>query len=190
MTDNKYPHWRDALFGNDGAVANIRCAVKYTFWHVGYALLGVLGVVLLAGAWGLDKVTGRESVARVRSALGHPYVSDAVDLIVAWACGIILGIYASIAIIKIVRDPFLLVEIIAICVGVIGGLLALLALGIYLWEKTRDGRQTLAKSTSNVMHRAGERAVETPGVRRVYGECPVSMDIEPKWFERVTQAFD
>jgi len=44
--------------------------------------------------------------------------------------------------------------------------------------------------TTSAFHRAGERAVETPGVRRVYGECPVSMDIEPKWFDRLTEAFD
>jgi hypothetical protein len=69
QTEEKYPHWKEALFGNDGAVANLRCAVKYVFWHTGYALLGILGVVLLAAAWGIDKVTGRKSVARGRSYL-------------------------------------------------------------------------------------------------------------------------
>lgn len=190
MNEDKYPHWKEALFGNDGAVANLRCAVKYAFWHAGYALLAVLGVVLLTGAWLIDRVTGTETVARVRSAFSHPYVSDAVDLTVAWACGIVLGIYASVVIIKVIRDPMLLVEIIAVCVGIVGGLLVLLALGIYLWERTRDTRQTTAAVMGGAARKAGERAVETPGVRRVYGQCPVSMDIEPKWFERVTEAFD
>ncbi|AGM11617.1 hypothetical protein HCTV5_6 [Halovirus HCTV-5] len=190
MEENKYPHWKDALLGNDGAVANLRCAVKYGFWHAGYALLGVLGIVLLALAWTFDKVTGTGAVDRVQSFLAHPYVDDATDLILAWAVGVYFGAIASWLIIKIIREPFLLVELIAVCVGVIVGALAIVAVAAYLWKKTRDTRQTTVALAGGAARRAGERAVETPGVRRVYGQCPVSMDIEPKWFERMTQAFE
>ena len=34
-------------------------------------------------------------------------------------------------------------------------------------------------------NKAGSKAVKTPGIRRVYGNCPVHFNIEPKWFEEL-----
>lgn len=189
MSD-EYPHWREALFGNNGAVANLRCAVKYGFWHAGYLLMLLLGIVLLVGAWALDRVTGTETVARLRSASQHPYVSDAVDLILAWACGVYLGLVVAVGLIEVIRNPMLLVYGIGIAIGTIVVLAVVVALAVNVWRATRETRQTTVQVVGGAARQAGERAVETPGVRRVYGQCPVSMDIEPKWFERVTEAFE
>lgn len=190
MNEDKYPHWKEALFGNDGAVANLRCAVKYGFWHTGYLLLLALGLVLLSAAWLIDRATGSSVASRVNDFFAHPYVDDATDLILAWAAGVYLGAIAAWVIIEVIRDPMLLVYGVAGAIGTIVGLVALAFVISYLWNLTQDTRQTTVAVAGGAARRAGERAVETPGVRRVYGQCPVSMDIEPKWFERVTEAFE
>jgi len=132
--EDKYPHWKDALFGNHNAVANLRCAVHYVFWHGVYALLAVIGVLVVGGAIYLLVTAFWQFLAAVGGGLG----------------------------------------VVILLVG--------LAL---LWEKLRDPAKSAANGAAAKANVAGQKAVQTPGVRRVYGECPVSLDQAPHWFENL-----
>lgn len=185
MTEGKYPHWKDALLGN-GTVANLRCAVKYGFWHLAYGLLFVLGVILLAGAWLLDKTTGSSAVGRVQSGLGHPRVKQAGRVLGYGFLALYAVFIVAVVVKAIIEDPMLLVWAVGVCVAfIVAAVRAILA-----WEYGGDKAKTTVHVAKGAASRAGERAVETRGVRRVYVNCPVHMDIEPKWFERITEAFD
>jgi hypothetical protein len=62
-----------------------------------------------------------------------------------------------------------------------GALIGALLLAEFLSDPAKSAATGVAVRTRAI----GERAVETPGVRRVYGECPVSMDMAPKWFDKL-----
>lgn len=180
----KYPHWKDALFGGD-TIANIRCAIKYTFWHLTYLLMGIVGAFLVVVATVLGKL-GRTSAARkVGAAARDDRVKKAVDVLFLMTFGFVVVGGLIVVAAFIILHPFAFLKGAAMFIGA-----ALLALGLLLvYEKSeswlKGAMYKTAKPIGSGAKKAGSKAVQTPGVRRVYGECPVSWDIEPKWFDKI-----
>ena len=194
MDDDKYPHWKDALFGNHNAVANLRCAVHYVFWHALYALIAVAGAIVvgaiklgmavapylgpLASPVGtaLDRLF--DGVAYV---LNHRYTQKAFEAVmVICAIGILIG--GAAALVFYLYTQFW--ATISLIGGIILGLGAILGI-LLLAEYISDPAKNAANGVAAKANAAGQKAVQTPGVRRVYGECPVSMDAAPKWFDNL-----
>jgi len=192
MDEDKYPHWKDALFGNHNAVANLRCAVHYVFWHAVYALIAVIGVVVVGaikagkaiapylGPVGEPLVAGLDAIfGKVSYVMNHRYtkkLGDAVLLI--FAVGVIVGAVGGLAFL-LYTEFWATLTLIG---GVLLGCVALFGL-LILAEYLHDPAKNAASGAAMKMNAAGEKAVQTPGIRRVYGECPVSMDMAPKWFD-------
>jgi len=192
--EDKYPHWKDALFGNHNAVANLRCAVHYVFWHGVYALLAVIGV-LVVGAIKAGKFIAQYLgplaepterfldglFSRISYVMNHEYtkkLGDAVFVIVA----------IGLAVTVVGGAIYLLVTAFWQFLAAVGGSLGVVALlfGLLLLaEKLRDPAKSAANGVAAKANVAGQKAVQTPGVRRVYGECPVSLDMAPHWFEKL-----
>lgn len=194
--EDTYPHWKDALFGNHNAVANLRCAIHYVFWHSVYAMIAVVGVLVLGTVKvlktiskplgplsdpidrGLDRV-----VSTANYVLNHEYTEKFFNaLLVLFVIGVVMYVCGIIvyAIILLGVLEFAKVLGVTIVIGAlfIGALYALEVITPYVL----GAGASAADYTANKARQAGEKAVETPGVRRVYGECPVSLDMAPKWF--------
>lgn len=186
MEEDKYPHWKDALFGEDSAYANLKCAVKYGIWHAAYALLTVLGAGLVIAAVVIDKITGSSLANRVMKIADHPKVKFAGRAIVVSILGIWVLFALGMVAVEFYHNPIYLVYTAAAIAGVIVALIGI----IIVEEKTQEYRQTVVRSANGVAVRVGTKAKETPGVRRIYGRCPVSMDIEPKWYQNLKDKFE
>lgn len=198
MSDNEldveYPHWKDALFGNHNAVANIRCAVHYVFWHGVYALIGLVGVLfvgLLKIGMILSPVFGplgkpiESALSRVYHGLeavaNHRYTE-----LVAGAALVVVFVAAVVAtitffILALLNQFWMVVQSMVIAVGlfIMAGAL------LYAIELLSGPTKSVATSVAVNARETGEKATEAPGVRRVYGKCPVSMDQTPKWFDKI-----
>jgi len=194
MDDDKYPHWKDALFGNHNAVANLRCAVHYVFWHAVYALIAVIGVVVVGaiklgkaiapylGPLGAPLVAGLDRFFNgVSYVLNHRYTQTIFEGVMVIAAIVILVGFIGVVIWQLIVAPW---ETLALIGGVILGFAILLGI-LLLAEYLRDPARNAANGLAAKANTAGQKAVQTPGVRRVYGECPVSMDAAPKWFDNI-----
>ena len=192
--EDKYPHWKDALFGNHNAVANIRCAIHYVFWHSLYTLIAV-GGALVVGMFKVGKALSplfgplEARVARgfdwlisgVNTVVNHPYTKKAGEYGAIAFVLFAAGYFAGLIIWMLLHDPLMLaaaVVVIPITFGVMLGL-------VIAYEKLRNPASSAANSAASTARAAGERAVETPGIRRIYGECPVSLGQPPKWFDNM-----
>lgn len=187
MTD-EYPSWREALFSDD-KIANIRCAIKYVFWHGAYLLLALLGVLLVAGAKVLDALSrsgGNRAVGGVKRGLGDSRVKKAAryvfgTLMVVYVAGVIAyGVYLFITI--LLANP---ATTIFWTVAIVGGSIALLLGWAYGGPRIKSALRRAGGATASAASKAGTKAAETPGIRRVYGNCPVHMDISPRWFDKI-----
>jgi hypothetical protein len=192
--EDKYPHWRTALFGNHNAVANIRCAIHYVFWHSLYTLIAVAGA-LVVGLFKLGKMLSplfgplESRVARgfdwliggVSTIVNHPYTKKAGEYGAIAFVLFAAGYFAGLIIWMLLYDPLMLaavVVVIPVGCGVVIGIFA-------AYDKLRNPAASAANSAAVTARAAGERAVETPGIRRIYGECPVSLGQPPKWFDNM-----
>ena len=202
MTDDdlkdKYPHWRDALFGNNDAVANIRCAIHYVFWHSVYFLIALVGLVVL-GVVKIVKTISRplgpltepihntmdQFVSGVNYVLNHDYTKKAFDalLVLFFAASVIVGL--GFIGYMLITQFWLTIK----TVGVIIAFFVAFGIGMPVIDKVAPyiigAGFSAAGYTASKARDAGEKAVETPGVRRVYGQCPVSLDMAPKWFDNL-----
>lgn len=182
MGDDQYPHWRTALFGQD-AIANLRCAVDYVFWHSMYAVLAVLGVLVIGSITAIKRVGTAIAGTRVEDFFNWltagviAFVnSDRVSTVLyysMWApvvLAVVLTTYLTI--IAALQDPWQFVIAALQILGLSVGTLVLFIVGIVLIDRYQDTASNAASKTK-----------ETPVLRRVYGECPVDLDIEPKWFD-------
>lgn len=176
-----YPSPRKAILGN-GHVANLRCAVKYLFWQAGHALLALaMGAIALivfaaevvyqvASFFGVGAAFERigKSVARRAedSGITMSHLETAFVLLFAACVGIVfLALYGYIVYLAFTYPLLFL--------ATVGGLVL-----VGIWLTGAYMVWTFAKEEGYV-----EKAQETRGVRRIYNKCPVSWDIEPKWFE-------
>lgn len=192
--EDEYPHWKDALFGNHNAVANIRCAIHYVFWHSVYALIAIIGGLLIGaikvgtlvapifGPLGEPIVRGLKRAQNGLSTVANHEYTEMVAigaLAIAFVAGILFMVGA---LLYFLYTQFWMT--IGIIAGSAIGLAALFGVAL-LVEYLSDPAKNAASSVAMKASAAGQRAVETPGIRRVYGQCPVSIDQAPKWFENL-----
>lgn len=192
--EDEYPHWRDALFGNHDAVANLRCAAHYVFWHSVYALIALAGVLVV----GL--ITAGKIAAPLFGPLEDRIVAGLVWLhdgasrvanhrwteLAAEAGVIVLFLGGTLYLVGMLLF-FLYTHFWATAGAILGAVVGTLLLfgAVVVFEILRDPVKRLGSKLAVGARTAGERAVETPGVRRVYGECPVSLDQAPRWFDQL-----
>jgi len=181
-SDDTYPHWKEALFGDDRA-ANIYCAVKYALWHGSHVLMlallsvSVLSKKVLDSAASLVNRYDSEQFAFLISWKDNPTVKKVfrylgIILGVAFILGGIIGIgivvyYAS-------MNPVST----AFSAGIAIGAMVVAKIVSIVLEKVVPTVATVKKSNEN-----------KPIIRRIAGYCPVSMDMEPKWFESIADRF-
>jgi hypothetical protein len=192
--EDEYPHWRTAIFGNHNAVANLRCAVHYLFWHTVYALIAVVGLLtvgVIKGAMFVGNYLGPvgakiepyldRAIGGINTIANHRYteylfVAVAICIIAIAGILVISGLLYY-----LYTNPVDTLLAIGFILSIVGGVLALLFIAAKLKSPAKSATNTVARGARS----AGEKAVETPGVRRVYGQCPVSMDMAPKWFDNM-----
>lgn len=197
MDQEKYPSWKDALFSED-TVANIRCAIKYILWHTMYVLFAIVASVIIGAIKVVKYIAGSKFVEGVLIPLAQKvdafFVSIAnklglpsLDVIMERVADIIaygmLILIALLFIASTLHDPLGMAMFIGIAISVVVAMFIMFATYDYINDNysMHIGRSiTKAKST----------AVETPGVRRVYGECPVSFEMEPKWVQKIADKFE
>jgi len=178
MTDNiedKYPSWRDALFGDHDAVANIRCAIHYIFWHAAYALIAVAGLIVVGTIIAVSAVVPSNGWAdtlteKVVNILEHRHTQTVSEIMLGIGLIFIIGTLGYITIMIALQDPFLLLQGIGYIVG--GIIISIFVL--YVADILADP----AKNAAN-------KATETPFINRIYGKCPVSVNVTPKWFDNL-----
>jgi len=204
-TESEYPSWRTALFGNSHA-ANLYCAVKYFIWHAAHALLAVpaLALFLLVKAYhGLQYVSETISPERTPAVptpdmnVKEKFTSEKASKAGIWVLLVLLvgwfGYLGYVLVLYILANT---VQFLAI-VGGIALAIIVLAVGVRaamffdnrhnLVERTKGGAK---QTTTRTVRTAGvikEKSKETPLVRRVLGYCPVSMSIEPRWFDAYSE---
>lgn len=173
MAETEYPSWRDVL-EDDSKIANLHCAAKYVFWHTAYALLAVFGLALVQFAKVYQWITGTSGAKRVsnimsssRAKAASRYMANALLILGAVLAIVTIGL-------MLLEDPVLFVMAVGWIVGVF--IISMLVV-LFVDEGLPYLRQLLGGT--------GERAAQTPVVRRVYGRCPVHMDIEPQWYEEL-----
>jgi len=201
MEEDKYPSWRDALFSED-TVANLRCAVKYAVWHTGYALLTIVGA-LVVGAMMIAKFIQRllpsGKITQGAKALGG-LVLVPIIAVFEWYDGSTTA--------KRIAEVAAMLVLLGAAVGLLGlvGYLAYLnpiafaqtigsvaimfAIAAGILEAIERYGDSAASASAKAVGSAKEKAVETPGVRRVFGRCPVHFDLEPKWFKNIDEKME
>ena len=186
MKEDKYPHWKDALFGDhEDMVANLRCAVKYLFWHGAYLLLAVFGVLLYAVSKVLGAIGQSGAATRTSNALHSPQAKKAGRGLFVLSAILMVIYVIGVVIYLILTQPFaLLGALVSVALIVVAGVIAGFA-----WEKGGPKVKALLSRAGSPVKKgaskAGKKAIETPGVRRVYGNCPVHMNMEPRWFDKL-----
>lgn len=207
MSDIKdhYPSPREAIFGN-GHVANAWCALKYVSWHLLYAFLAVclgflsIGIKMVDSVsgriplWGTGRVTGgaRRGAGWIHSALTHSrvkYLTTPLLAVIAVVC-FVVGIGGLV--LMIIDDPFAFFVMLGVLIVLCAAFVLVIHVSIYLRKRFASTGRTVGDVVVPVQQRANRirtQARDTTAVRRVYGYCPVSMDVEPKWFERVDDWF-
>lgn len=190
-TQNEYPSWKDALFADD-KIANLRCAGKYVLWQASYLLLAVIGLILVAaitaGKFVADKTpTNKLDPAFNRVGSGAHRLNDGLERSgVKKAARMLAMAFMGLYVVGIVLYAlYLMITNPVLTVGVIGGIAVLVAL--FLGFKYLKNQTTVTETVASSASSAASRAKETPGVRRVYGNCPVHMDLEPKWFQKISE---
>jgi len=185
MTD-EYPSWRKALFGSD-AVANLRCAIKYVVWHGAYAVLALFGGLLYIGATVVDKLRSNERASGAVNRTVHSprarkigtYIFSAISIAyLAGALAYILYILALMLMENALVTIVTLGAIVLLSILLIAGL-------VYLGPRVKGAAKRGGRAASSGWKKTVEVSKDTPGLRRVIGKCPVSLDIEPRWFEKL-----
>lgn len=216
MTEtDHYPSPKEALFGN-GHIANLRCAIKWFVWQGGYALLAVVGLVALAlytvysylkkGALAVGSrlPTGRAggAVERGLSPIGRAAVGVGSRIHDGWVwlrendyvvLGAMLVFAAALGVAAIVATGFVLWFILMNPITYLAIIGAVAHVGVFLlgWAiYTEEREKTVSEMAGKSLSKAGNKAKETPGVRRVYGNCPVHWSLEPKWFDKLASKFE
>lgn len=180
--EGKYPHWKDALFGNHGLRANLRCGVKYIVWHSSYALLALFGVLAVAGAEAFDRTVNTETADKIGKLLENNLLKKAIRGVIYAVTSLLALAFAGTVVYVIVTEPL---ATLAATLAIVGAVVIIFGIAFALdyvasTETAKNAGEKVADGVSTV----GQKSKVTPVARRVYGHCPVSMDLEPKWFEK------
>lgn len=189
MTDiDDYPSARDALFDSDKLV-NFRCFLKYIFWHGAYMLLALIGLLLYGGAVVFDYLS-RNGGGRAVGAVQSGVRDSRVKKVSRWVFGTFIVLYTAALVaygVYLLYRALLTAPLATVAggVGVVGGSIIVIVVAPYASRYIKRALRRGGSSVAQGASRAGSVAQRTPGLRRVYGECPVSFDIEPAWFDRI-----
>lgn len=205
-----YPHWKAALFDSEKAV-NLRCFLKYCTWHGSYALLA--GAILLLS--GITKAVNAFPSSRVSASADRAYRSASKPrakkaaryTFKGVAVLAFLGVVSVLLFAAVFKTMVLLRSIIiglvtfALVFGGVNGLMWLhekgvlrdiknralagmgLVGGLLVNNKTKQSATVVVKKGK----KAKEKAPNTKGVRRIYGNCPVNLNICPHWFNKYVE---
>lgn len=186
----EYPSVRKALLGqSDNGVANLWCGVKWLLWQTTYLAIALfiaaLGLVLLPFYLIGKFLGGGERIAAAGEWLGeklwnfatHDYTSKAVR----WTLIAVLvgsaALLAGMLVHGLIYNP----EQTLIAVGLITVFVLSIVTGIVVVNLLEKAAFRLYVRFTSVK----EKTQDKPVARRVLGYCPVSMDITPKWFEKI-----
>jgi hypothetical protein len=191
---DEYPSVRKALLGN-GHAANLYCGVKWLFWqltHVilaglilaGGAIVAVAIIPLVAYELFTDYVTKGRIAAKIpKLASRGPSITftetHAKRLVQASLTFAVIAIGVNIAFLFI-QAPILFLATV--------GLITILGIGLaaeyMLWTNlVRDYLSEKKQNSAQKFEQTRQKSEQTAVTRRVLGYCPVSMDIDPKWYE-------
>jgi len=212
--EGSYPSPKEAIFSD--SIPNLRCAIEYVVWQLSYMLLVVFGGLIVgattAGYVMIDSVceTSRksglaETVQRVvedeRVISGAKYAAK----IVLWGMAVGATLFFGY---RAYTNFWTIAEVIGILLGVFGVTIVLMGIGICAYDRYQNqiystGDQLgaagnrlvswIKTGTRSVADRGGAvslAAQNTPGVRRIYGECPVHPSIQPKWFASLLERLE
>jgi hypothetical protein len=198
----EYPSPRKALLGNDH-VANLYCGVKYVFWQTMYLFLAIgllVGKAVKASGFprAADRIVDAVTADRTVKWLGNAMLGGFIIVALAAIASFYWVIHAEPYI-----GAYFIDAITAVGIGlyVEGRTHVLLRLGDFLFEDVPNAVGGALKRTGSALGARADTAAtktttaaktvaeKTPkSVRqRVYGYCPVSFDIEPKWFEAMKE---
>lgn len=157
MDQDKYPHWKDAL-ADSSLIVNLLCSVKYLLWHSIYLVLTVIGALFIGAAMLVEKV-------------------GAYVVVIGFSIGLAYTVWLN---------PMSGVFMLAALGGAVIVVILFLVLDEWgLIDKLFGAGEKTGSVVKRGASKAGSKAAKTPGIRRVYGNCPVHFDIEPKWFEQL-----
>lgn len=166
---SEYPSLHDAILGNEHA-ANLYCAIKYVIWHTVYLLLTAFMLTLTVTMLPLEWVWSRDSVrGAIVAVVSSSRVKQAAKaLVLLTAIVIVGGVLVAVALNFYMALFF------------IASYAAVFALG-WVWLVH------VVPFLERVLPNVRERSQRQPVARRVYGYCPVSFEIEPRWYERLKE---
>jgi len=172
---DKYPSPKEAIFGN-GHVANLRCAIKYVAWQLTYTVIAAFGLLFAGLVYVGEKVP-----------VGYPlkYIGRFGQRVAQLSIvrPIITYFWYGVGVLVVALFLYTFVYYTIFALIVTGYIVALGASAIFA-KRYGDSIESWLRRNLWFLPVAAEKSKQTPGVRRVYGHCPVSFDIEPKWFER------
>lgn len=185
-TEGIYPHWKSALKEYREYI-NLRCGIEYVIWHGGYVVLTALAIVLLSGAWVLQKLRVPGAVDATIRFFNDPRVKR-----VGESLFIVLVIVIALVFLVIIAVSFVTAfwETLITAVFIFGAPLVILSV-LMAFVTTID---YIREHTSTVhapdVRRPQFSASEVPGLRRIWGACPVILTEPPKWFDNLTERFE
>jgi len=200
-SESEYPHWKTALFGN-GHAANLYCAVKYAIWHGAHILLAIIavaGVVLYKAlnlaARAIRRVAPESSPnvpppdVDVRAALTSERASNIGIIALVIALIVWFGWIAYELLLYALANTILFFAWIGgVTVAlVLLAISSLIAAKLSLGERSKQAAVATGATTKRKAGAVKEKSKETRGLRRLLGYCPVSMSLEPKWFDSFTE---
>lgn len=189
MEQDKYPHWKDAL-ADSSLIVNLRCAVKYLLWHSIYLVLTVIGALFIGAAMLVEKVgatkTAQSTGSFIESILTSSKLKRAVETIITIAAYVVvIGFSIGLAY-TVWLNPMTGVFMLATFGGAVIVTILLLALDEWgLFDKLFGAGEKTGSVVKRGASKAGSKAAKTPVIRRVYGNCPVSMNQCPRWFDKI-----
>lgn len=191
MSESDYPHWKEALFGN-GHAANLYCAVKYGFWHAAHLLLAAVLLVVYVAVrlWrAIPSAPNTGASEKVRSVTQ----SSAGKKVGRVVTGLLFGAMALFCLGWFIYMLVFETVALLITLGAIVGGIALLFGAAWLNQRFRITQRTAdvtmagAGKVVDVGSKAKDKSKDKPLLRRLLGYCPVSMDLEPKWFDNLEE---
>lgn len=171
--EDKYPSWRDAIKHNANLI-NLKCTIEYIFWHTVYAAIALIGIVVVGGAFILSKIGVPRVLGGAKRFIGSERLSNIMFALLGLFAYASLVITLAFLMVMAVKNPVMF----AIVMGAIVFYAALVFVGFFAAER-------YGEDIASTASKAGRKATETPGIRRIWGRCPVNLGSPPKWFDNI-----
>ncbi|MFB6236962.1 MAG: hypothetical protein ABEH81_01190 [Halopenitus sp.] len=174
MTEEEYPHWKAVLLSKE-KVWNAYCTIKYVIWHGLHAIHAVIvGVVMLLAVI-LERMFGFSISEIVSDKLDHPAILKTAKSVAMLFFLLSIGVF----LVAVAAFFYVLYQNpLETGIGIVG-IIVYFAVGFALLKLNRIYGKPIRS-----------KAKTTPVVRRIYGQCPVSMEIEPKWYQKFRERIE